>query len=1411
LSLLELLSDLRARGISLSVTDGQLKVSAPKGALTPALQLELRASKDALLAVLSATTSAVDAPSLAPIQAYDPTLPAPLSAAQHRLWFVEQLHPGTAFLNLPFTVRLQGNLNVQALEWAVAEVGRRHDALKSCIRVRGDTPVQVVGDDELTLTIVDASALSADARDQLVLDRRAAEMARPFDLAQAPLIRFILFRKSATDHWFTFVTNHVIFDGWSHDILFREIRELYEARTLGQAPSAPPPVRFADYVRWHEEWLTQPAQARQLDFWTNQLRDMPTILELPTDLPRPAEMSHRGINATWKMDGALVDQLRRVAQAHGATLNMLALASVELLLSRYASQRDFGVGIPVHGRGRPECQELIGMFVNTLVIRSDVAGAATFRDLLVRVRDRSIAALSNQDLPFEQLVQALQPARDRTRTPLYQAMFSYQEASRREYRMADLELEQVPSFSGSTATDATFWIRDHGTWAMAVMEMSADIFTQETADRWLRSWQSVLLSVAENPGMRLADVPILAEREVMELAALSVSDTVPVEPTLVHQLFERAAASTPTRTALIFENKSITFAELDARANQMAQILRERGVTVDSRVALCLPRNPDLVIAMLGVLKAGAGYVPIDPGLPAGRIETVISDAQPHAVVATTQTAATIVLDVNAVVLDRDASEIALQPTTAVAVTGQALDSLAYVIYTSGSTGQPKGVMVEHRNVANFFAAMRNTIALDDTGVWLAGTSTGFDISVLEILGCLCHGRAVVLIGDTVFGDARDASFGLAALASKHRVTHFQCTPSQARILLLNPDSKRLLGQLQQLILGGEALPQDLGDTLTALVPGEVINGYGPTEVTVYSTMARVRRGERITIGRPITNVDAFILDEDSHAVPRGSIGELCLGGASVARGYLGRDDLTAERFIPNPFTGDPTQRLYRTGDLARFDADGHIEYLGRNDQQVKIRGYRIELGEIELAMRGMAGVSDVVVLAFGDGAARHLVAFLRADAAVATEFVLRAQLRAVLPEYMVPSAFVYLDAFPLSSNGKIDRKAFREPSMARIADEYVPPKDEVDATLCGIWQSILNLPRVGITDDFFTLGGHSLLAVRIFNAIDESFGVRLPLTSLFDGPTIAQLSARIRVLRSNAFRAEQFTWSSVVPIQPNGSQPPFFCAAGMGGSPMNLIHLARALGPEQPFYGLQYRGIDGFLEPHKTIRAMATEFLDDMRRVQPEGPYFLGGFSMGGVVAYEIALILQERGEKVGLVVLLDTQSPTLPMWTLRERLLAHASRLQQEGPRYLIARTSDRWRRKLENLRLQLSVALSFRDRYATRHERVRRAGMEALYKYMPGIFAGDVMLLRAQSLLGPSDGIGYRMHESNGWREFVTGRLEVEEISMRHLEIASERAAPLAAAPINRALAHARQLASGQSTPLLAMIALEPVHAE
>jgi amino acid adenylation domain-containing protein len=1411
LSLLALLSDLRARGVSLAVADGQLKVTAPKGALTPALQLQLRENKSAILELLGATAPAAEAPSLAPIMAYHPALPAPLSAAQHRLWFVEQLHPGTAFLNLPFTVRLQGPLNIAALEWAVAEVGRRHDALKSCIRVIGDTPMQVVGDDELTITVIDTAAMPADARDQFVLDRRAAEMARPFDLAHAPLIRFFLFRKAAIDHWFTFVTNHVVFDGWSHDILFREIRELYEARVLNHTPSAPPPVRYADYVRWHEEWLSQPAQAQQLDFWTDQLRDMPTVLELPTNLPRPAEMSHRGINAVWKMDGALVDQLRRVAQAHGATLNMLALATVELLLSRYSSQRDFGVGIPVHGRGRPECQELIGMFVNTLVIRSDVAGARTFRDLLVRVRDRSIAALSNQDLPFEQLVQALQPARDRTRTPLYQAMFSYQEASRREYRMADLQLEQVPSFSGSTATDATFWIRDHGTWAMAVMEMSADIFTQDTADRWLRSWQSVLIAVAENPGMLLADVPILAEREMLELAALSRADSVVVEPTLVHRMFERVAAVSPTRVALLFENESLTFADLDKRANQMAQLLRARGVATDSRVAICLPRNVDLVVAMLGVLKAGAGYVPIDPGLPSTRIERVISDATPDVVIATTQTASAIVLDANALLLDRDASDVVAQSTSALALPEQTAASLAYVIYTSGSTGQPKGVMVEHRNVTNFFAAMRNTIALDDTGVWLAGTSTGFDISVLEILGCLCHGRSVVLLGDTVFGDARDTTYGLAALATKHHVTHFQCTPSQARILLLNPESKRLLGQLRQLILGGEVLPQDLGDTLTALVPGEVINGYGPTEVTVYSTMARVRHGERITIGRPITNVDAFILDHDSRAVPRGSIGELCLGGASVARGYLGRDDLTAERFIPNPFTGDPTQRLYRTGDLARFAASGNIEYLGRNDQQVKIRGYRIELGEIELALRGMAGVSDVVVLAFGEGTARYLAAFVRGDANVATELSLRTQLRAALPEYMVPTTFVNIDAFPLSPNGKIDRKAFREPSMLRDVNAHVPPSDEVDATLCGIWQSILNLPRVGITDDFFTLGGHSLLAVRIFNAIEESFGVRLPLTSLFDGPTIAQLSARIRVLRSNTIRAEQFTWSSVVPIQPNGSQPPFFCAAGMGGSPMNLIHLARALGPDQPFYGLQYRGIDGFLEPHKTIRAMATEFLDDMRRIQPEGPYFLGGFSMGGVVAYEIALILQERGEQVGLVVLLDTQSPTLPMWTLRERLLAHASRLQQEGPRYLIARTSDRWRRKLENLRLQLSVALSFRDRYATRHERVRRAGMEALDKYMPGIFAGDVMLLRAQSLLGPSDGIGYRMHESNGWREFVTGRLEIEEIGMRHLEIAGERAAPLAAVPINRALAHARQLASGKSTPLLAMIALEPVHTE
>lgn len=1406
MSLVALLSELKARGVTIASDAGQLRVSAPKGAMTPELQSQLRERKDELLALLQSAASA--AAPLEAIQAHDPREPAPLSTAQHRLWFTEQLRPGTAALNLPFPFRVRGPLDVVALEWVVAEVGRRHDVLTSHIVVQNHVPLQVVSDTPLTLSIVDVSHLAPAAREVHVHDALTVEAAKPFDLSTAPLARFTLYRLSSTEHVLMFVSSHVVFDGWSHDVLFRELRELYEARVRGTPVSEPPVARFADFVRWHEAWLEEPAQARQLDAWVDKLKGMPTVLELPADRPRPAEISGRAVSKLWRLDEDLVRRLRRVALANGATLNMLALASLELLLSRYTGQTDFGIGLPSRGRVRPEAEELIGMFVNSLVVRSDVSRSTTFRQLLQHVRDSSIEAISHQDVRFDRLVQALVPVRESNRTPLLQALYSYQESSRREYRIADLELEQIPLFSGSTGTDATFWMRDHGDWAVGVVELSADLFTDDTASRWLRSWQSILEAVADNPDLSLDDVPVIAAVDLDAMLAHRATNTVEFPDATIHGTVERWAREFPDRTALCFEDTTLTYGELDKRANQIAHLLRQRGVGRDTLVGVCLSRGIDLVVAMLGVLKAGAGYLPLDASYPKERLELFVADSRATVVISSLAISARLHLGESQLLMDRDAALIAAQPTTHPEGREDSNRQLAYVIYTSGSTGRPKAVMAEHRNALHLFASLRKEIGFGE-GTWLAGSSVSFDISVLEIWGSLCSGQTLVLLGDALLGDARATEYSMAAQAKRYGVTHYECTCSQGRLLLLKPDTREMVAGLKQLIVGGEALSHELSDELCRTMKhGELLNGYGPTEVTVYSSMGHMRENVPVTIGNTLPGVAGYVVDAAGRLAPWGAVGELWLGGPNVTRGYLDRPELTAERFVPNTFDPRDPNRLYRSGDLVRLDGALRYEYVGRNDTQIKIRGYRLELGEIESSIQTVPGIDGVVVSAYGAGDAKRLVGYVIVNSAFEGEAGLAAHLRRSLPEFMVPSAFVRMEKFPLTPSGKLDRNALPDPGIAAERNEYVSPTDAVETQLAAIWSRVLSVPQVGITDDFFALGGHSLLAVRIFDDINSEFGVRLPLTSLFDGPTVRQLSTRIREQQTAGVSTPAATaWTTIVPIHAAGSLPPFFCAAGIGGSPMNLVHLAAELGADQPFYGLQHRGIDGTLDPHRTIRAMAEEFVADVQKIQPKGPYYLGGFSMGGVVTYEMAQVLQERGEEIGLVVFLDTQAPTLPNWTIRERIVQHIARFREEGTAYLGRRTRDHVRRRIAHARTWFNLTLSSKDAFTIRHERVQAAGHEALDNYVPAPADFDVLLLRAQLRLAQSDGIGYRTHESNGWREFVRGTFTIEQIDMQHLEIVTARAAPSTAQPMLRGLraAYAKQVARDRvPEPALAPVA-------
>jgi amino acid adenylation domain-containing protein len=1373
--------------VVLPLATTQLQMVSPTGEIRTELSAEVRKSETELVSILRAvrtppsvnvvttSTSGQVATSLLPL------------ADQHRS-LIGQVHPENSPSKLHFNVRLRGELGLSAITHSVDVFNRTHAA--PCALIQGAAQ-QIKNDQGPALELVDLTDLCDRDQDQAVIDRVASDMRSELPRGDTHAVHCVLFRKSDTDHLLRITASPTVVGTWSPERLCRELHSLYITEQTGKEPQHDATARFVADAVSHDALTAHPSQSAQIEYWKAELRDLPSVLDLPTDRLRPTRPTQRLVQASSTLDSALIERLRTVAQESGTTLSVLVMATLELLLWRYSGQSDFAVGVPVKRRENADLKHATNALTNTLIVRADVATASTFRSLLGLVRDRVSRAFANRDVPFEQLVQAISPDQLQNHTPFCQASFDYEDLGEGDERIVDFELESLPSVTSSSQTDISAIFRETGTRAIAVIAMAEDLFVQASADRWMRSWQTILEAVAAQDDQQLAKIPVVAAVDRNSLVARLALEIAPETNDLVHRMFERVAAAHPDKTAVFFEDSAISFRELDESANQLAHVLIAGGVGPDKLVGVCLPRSIEMIVAMLAVMKAGGGYVPLDPSYPRERLEVFVADARAALVISNVALSSRLALGPVQLLLDRDGAAITKQPLTA-CVADHSPEQLAYVIYTSGSTGRPKAVMVEHRNVMNLFAALREQIGLGDDGVWLAGGSMSFDISIPETWGCLCHGQSIVLVGDMVLGEAKAARFSIAAQCARYSVTHVQCTPSQARILMLSAPTRAILSGLKQLIVAGEALPQELADALTALVQGAVFNGYGPTEVTVYSAIARIRPGDRVTIGRTIPHVTGFIVDTRGELAPVGAVGELLLGGGSVTRGYLDRPEITAERFIANTFDARAGTRLYRSGDLVRLDAEGQMQYLGRNDNQVKIRGYRLELGEIEGTIAKVHGVKAVVVIAVGEGEAKRLAAFLTTEPGFVHDGALREEVKRSLPDYMVPASFTILPSLPLTPSGKIDRLALPDPVTAVASNAHVEPATDIEATLAAIWMKHFNTPHVNTNSNFFELGGHSLLAVLIFNDIEQAFDIRLPLTILFEGPTIAQLGAHIQFLRSGYKKLALYDWSTVVPMQHRGSLPPFFCAAGIGGSPMNLIHLASALGSDQPFYGLQYRGIDGFLEPHRTIREMAIEFLSDIRCIQPEGPYYLGGFSMGGVVAYEMAMVLQEQGEAVGLVVMLDAQAPTLLMWTWWERIVEHANRLQQEGPRYLLTRTRDRWHREIESLRLRLSVAFSLKDRYASRHERVRRAGHEALRNYVPGSFAGDVLLIRAHLDLEPTDGIGYRTHESNGWREYITGRFQIEQLEMRHLDLATKGAAPRAAPPITQALVAARQLA-------------------
>jgi len=1147
--------------------------------------------------------------------------PAPLSAEQRRLWYQLQLAPGYPLYTIPLGFRLRGRVDVDALVDALRELVARHEALRTAFRESAGIPVQEVTD-------------GAVFRPQ-VMDLRGDEWAgpeanyqtdaftrRPFDLGAGETVHALVIRETDEETRLFLGFHHLAVDGWSAGLLLRELSALYAARVTGVPASlAGPPVRFRDWATWQQRPDREPPGADEA-YWRRQLAGAPHVLEVPPDRPRPPLQGWPGAKHAFALTPRLSAGIRGLARTAGATPYAVFAAAYALLLRRHAAADDVLIGTLLANRPRPELEQVAGFFANTLPLRMRLDGDPTVDELVRRAHAAAVGAHEHASLPFDRIVELAGVRRDFSRPPLVQAVLTYVEATAVSLSLPGIAAEPLVMDSNTSAFEITLAVEDHGTHFTAELQYATGLFDAATMERFAAHLAVALEVFVDDPERRISRVPLASAGEVRQVVAWTDGGPGP-DGLCIHELFALQARVTPHATAIVHERASWTYAELNRRANRIAHALRAMGVRPESRVAVCLERTPELAATLLGVLKAGGAYVPLDPAHPPTRHAAVLRASGARlAVWGEADRAGTRAVPALKVVgLDDlgDADESEPRPWAAP-------ENLAYVIFTSGSTGGPKGVEIEHRAAGAMLVWMKGALGDEERAAVLGSTSVTFDVSVAEIFGTLCWGGTLVMVENALAPPP-------AAVRAAPMV------PTAAAELLREG---RVPPTVETVLLGGEAVPPGLVRALHELGSvRRVLNLYGPTEDTTYTTCARLEPGiARVPVGRPITGGRVYVLDEAlAHAgiaVP----GEVWTAGAGVARGYAGRPALTAERFRPDPH-GPPGSRMYRTLDRGRWLHDGSLDYLGRADAQVKVRGYRIELEEVEQALAGHPSVAEAAAIARGEtgGGERRLVAYLvpRDAGRTPPPAELRAWVRERLPEYMVPGAFVWTGTLPRTGTGKLDRRALPGHEDAAAAPAaHVPPRSELEARLAAIWREVLGVERVGAHDDFFDLGGQSILAMRLVARVREELGGDVAVAELLQAPTLEDMAVAVA---GGSKRVKL----PLVALQTFGERPPLFLAHPAGGHVVCYRELAVQLAFEQPVYALQPRGVQDGQAPIPSLEAMAAHYVEAVRGLWPGGPYRLGGWSFGGVVAFEMARQLEDAGAEVELVALFDTAALTL------------------------------------------------------------------------------------------------------------------------------------------------------------------------
>ncbi|MDU0597139.1 pyoverdine non-ribosomal peptide synthetase PvdD, partial [Pseudomonas aeruginosa] len=1184
---------------------------------------------------LERTTDAVSTIPLA-----DRQQPLALSFAQERQWFLWQLEPESAAYHIPSALRLRGRLDVDALQRSFDSLVARHETLRTRFRLEGGRSYQQVQ------PAVSVSIEREQFGEEGLIERIQAIVVQPFDLERGPLLRVNLLQLAEDDHVLVLVQHHIVSDGWSMQVMVEELVQLYAGYSQGLDVVLPAlPIQYADYALWQRSWMEAGEKERQLAYWTGLLGGEQPVLELPFDRPRPARQSHRGAQLGFELSRELVEAVRALAQREGTSSFMLLLASFQALLYRYSGQADIRVGVPIANRNRVETERLIGFFVNTQVLKADLDGRMGFDELLAQARQRALEAQAHQDLPFEQLVEALQPERNASHNPLFQVLFNHQSEIRSvtpEVQLEDLRLEGL-AWDGQTAQfDLTLDIQEDENGIWASFDYATDLFDASTVERLAGHWRNLLRGIVANPRQRLGELPLLdAPERRQTLSEWNPAQRECAVQGTLQQRFEEQARQRPQAVALILDEHRLSYGELNARANRLAHCLIARGVGADVPVGLALERSLDMLVGLLAILKAGGAYLPLDPAAPEERLAHILDDSgvrllltQGHLLERLPRQAGVEVLAIDGLVLDGYAESDPLPTLSA--------DNLAYVIYTSGSTGKPKGTLLTHRNALRLFSATEAWFGFDERDVWTLFHSYAFDFSVWEIFGALLYGGCLVIVPQWVSRSPED----FYRLLCREGVTVLNQTPSAFKQLMAVACSADMATQqpaLRYVIFGGEALDlqslrpwfQRFGDRQPQLV-----NMYGITETTVHVTYrpvseADLKGGLVSPIGGTIPDLSWYILDRDLNPVPRGAVGELYIGRAGLARGYLRRPGLSATRFVPNPFPGGAGERLYRTGDLARFQADGNIEYIGRIDHQVKVRGFRIELGEIEAALAGLAGVRDAVVLAHDGVGGTQLVGYVVADSAEDAERLresLRESLKRHLPDYMVPAHLMLLERMPLTVNGKLDRQALPQPDASLSQQAYRAPGSELEQRIAAIWSEILGVERVGLDDNFFELGGHSLLLLMLKERIGDTCQATLSISQLMTHASVAEQAACIE---------GQARESLLVPLNGRREGSPLFMFHPSFGSVHCYKTLAMALRDRHPVKGVVCRALLGAGREVPEWDDMVAEYAEQLLQEHPEGVFNLAGWSLGGNLAMDVAARLEQRGRQVAFVGWIDAPAP--------------------------------------------------------------------------------------------------------------------------------------------------------------------------